>query len=160
ATYEKYNGETTEKVLAPYSLICKSSLWYVLAERENELRTYRVNRFHSIHILDRSFSRRVDFDLSEYWQSHLKSFEEEFSDHNYIFRIHPDLIATLKSLFPGRWMMTGQGDERGWLTISLNLDSDLMAKMLVFGLAGSVEILEPAGLIEEVLNQARKLPGM
>ena len=160
ATYEKYNGETTEKVLAPYSLICKSSLWYVLAERENELRTYRVNRFHSIHILDRPFSRRVDFDLSEYWQSHLKSFEEEFSDHNYIFRIHPDLIATLKSLFPGRWKMTGQGDERGWLTISLNLDSDLMAKMLVFGLAGSVEILEPAGLIEEVLNQARKLPGM
>lgn len=160
ATYENYSGEITEKVLAPYSLVCKSSLWYVLAERENELRTYRVNRFHSIHVLEKPFSRRCDFDLPEYWQIHLKSFEEEFSDQNYIFRIHPDLITTLKTFLPGRWKVTGQADERGWLTISLHLDSDMIAKMLVFGLAGSVEILEPAGLIEDVLNQARKLPGL
>ncbi len=160
ANYENYNGDVSEKILAPYSLICKSSLWYLLAERDNILRTYRVNRFHSIHILDRPFFRRKDFDLPEYWQIHLKGFEEEFSDHNYVFRVHPDSITTLKSLLPGRWKVTGDPDERGWMTISLNLDSDLMAEMFVFGLAGSVEILEPAGLTEKILDQARKLPGL
>lgn len=156
-TYENYNGETSEKLLAPYSLVCKSSLWYLLAEREDELRTYRVNRFHSIHVLDRSFSRRDDFDLPEFWRIHLKSFEEEFSEHNYVFRVHPDHITTLKSLLPGRWKVTGDPDERGWQTISLNLDSDMMAEMMAFGLAGSVEVLEPAGLEEAIATQAREL---
>ncbi len=160
ATYENYSGETGEKILAPYSLVCKSSLWYLIAEREGELRTYRVSRFHSIHILDRTFSRRSEFDLPEYWKIHLKGFVEDFSDHNYVFRLHPDLITTLNSLLPGRWKVTGETDERGWLTVSINLDSDIMAEMLAFGLAGSVEILEPTGLTEKILEQARKLPGI
>jgi predicted DNA-binding transcriptional regulator YafY len=156
-TYENYNGEISEKVLAPYSLVCKSSQWYLLAEREGDLRTYRVNRFHSVHVLNRSFSRRDDFDLPEFWRIHLKSFEEEFSDHNYIFRVHPDHISTLKSLLPGRWKVTGDPDERGWLTISLNLDSDMMAKMMVFGLAGFVEVISPPELIDAISDQARFL---
>jgi len=157
ANYENYNGEVTEKVLAPYSLVCKSSLWYLIAERESELRTYRVSRFHSIHILDHSFTRRTDFDLPEYWQNHLQGFVKDFSDHNYVFRLHPDLITTLNSLLPGRWKISGEADGRGWLTVSINLDSDIMAEMLVFGLAGSIEILEPAGLTEKIQEQARKL---
>src|SRR5687768_7159381 len=32
ASYENFDGNVTERVLAPYSLICKSSLWYLLAE--------------------------------------------------------------------------------------------------------------------------------
>jgi predicted DNA-binding transcriptional regulator YafY len=157
ATYENYKGEITERVLAPYSLVCKSSLWYLLAEREGELRTYRVNRFHSIRILDRSFTRREDFNLPEYWQIHLQGFQEEFSDLNYVFRIHPDRMTSLKLLLPGRWKVTGEPDGRGWLTVSLNLDSDLLAEMLVFGLGGFVEILEPAGLMKDVQDKARKL---
>lgn len=160
ATYENYSGEIGERVLAPYSLVCKSSLWYLIAERNNEFRTYRISRFHSIHILDSTFTRRSDFDLPEYWKIHLKGFVEDFSDHNYIFRIHPDLITTLNSLLPGRWKVSGGADVRGWLTVSINLDSDLMAEMLAFGLAGSVEILEPAGLMEKILERARKLPGI
>lgn len=157
ATYENYRGAVTEKVLAPYSLVCKSSLWYLLAERENEIHTYRVNRFHTIRILERSFSRRKDFDLPDYWRIHLKSFENDFSDHNYVFRIHPDCVTTLKTVLPGRWRVTGEPDERGWLTVSINLDSDLMAEMLVFGMAGSVEVLEPPDLEQKIFRQAREL---
>jgi predicted DNA-binding transcriptional regulator YafY len=62
-TYENFEGDITERVLAPYSLICKSSLWYLVAERDQELRTYRVTRFRSVRLLDQSFSRRPDFDL-------------------------------------------------------------------------------------------------
>jgi hypothetical protein len=55
---------------------------------------------------------------------------------------------------PGRWQLVNDGDE-GWITLSLVMDTDLLAKMLVFGLAGFVEILEPPALKDSVLAQAR-----
>ncbi len=67
--YENFDGKITQRLLAPYSLVCKSSVWYLLAERDKELRTYRVTRIHSVRLLDRSFSRRPDFDLPTYWRA-------------------------------------------------------------------------------------------
>lgn len=155
--YENYDGNITERVLAPYSLICKSSLWYLLAERNQELRTYRVTRFHLVRVLDQSFSRRPDFDLPTYWQEHVKNFEDTFSEYRCTLRIHPERETFVKWLMPGRWHLVSDADEDGWLTLSLMMDSDLLAKMIVFGLSGYVEVIEPPELKESVLAQARDL---
>ncbi len=42
---------------------------------------------------------------------------------------------------PGRWELIADADDKGWTTISLTMDADLLAKMLVFGLAGFVEVI-------------------
>jgi predicted DNA-binding transcriptional regulator YafY len=152
--YENYDGRITERVLAPYSLICKSSLWYLLAEREQELRTYRVTRFHSVRVLEQSFLRRPDFDLPTYWQEHVKNFESTFGEYQCTLRIHPEREMFVKWLMPGRWKLVADADEKGWITLSLIMDADLLAKMLVFGLAGFVEIVSPDGLKQSVLAQA------
>jgi predicted DNA-binding transcriptional regulator YafY len=154
-TYENFDGEVTERVLAPYSLICKSSLWYLLAERDGELRTYRVTRFHSVRVLSQSFARRAGFDLPAYWQEHVKDFESIFGEYQCALRIHPQREAFVKWLMPGRWELVQDADQEGWITLSLRLDSDLLAKMLVFGLAGFVEVVSPLELKEAVVSQAR-----
>ena len=145
----------TERVLAPYSLICKSSLWYLVAERDKELRTYRVSRFRSVRLLDQSFSRRPDFDLPAYWQEHVKNFDSTFGEYRCTLRIHPQRESFVKWLMPGRWEIVADADDRGWVTILLRMDTDLLAKMLVFGLAGYVEVISPPELGESVLAQAR-----
>ncbi len=73
--YENFDGEIRERILAPYSLVCKSSVWYMLAERDGELRTYRVDRFHSVCLIDESFTRRLNFDLPTYWREHTQNTE-------------------------------------------------------------------------------------
>lgn len=157
AIYENFDGTIAERVLAPYSLICKSSLWYLLAERDGELRTYRVTRFHSIRVLEQSFTRRPDFDLPTYWQEHVKNFENIVGEYHCTLRIHPEREMFVKWLMPGRWELVQVADERGWITFSLMMDTDLLAKMLVFGLAGFVEIISPAELTESVAAQAREV---
>lgn len=156
-TYENYDGKIAERLLAPYSLICKSSLWYLLAERDEEFRIYRVDRFHAVRVLDRSFTRRPDFDLPAYWQARLQSFTSTFSEYRCTLRIHPERISLVKRLMPGRWELVSETDEKGWLTVRLMMDSDVLARMLVFGLAGSVEVVEPPELATAVLAQARDL---
>jgi predicted DNA-binding transcriptional regulator YafY len=157
ATYENFDGDVSERVLAPYSLISKSSLWYLLAERDEELRTYRVTRFRSVRLLDQSFSRRPDFDLPTYWRAHLQSFVSAFSEYCCTLRVHPHRVTFVKRLVPGRWELVADADDQGWVTVSLMMDTDLLAKMLVFGLAGFVEVLAPTELEGEVLAQARNV---
>lgn len=157
AEYENFDGIITQRLLAPYSLVCKSSVWYLLAERDGELHTYRVSRIHSVRLLDKSFSRRPDFNLPAYWRAHTQNLEKFSSGYHCTLRVHPDRLSFIKTLMPGRWEMEADTEDGGWKTISLSMDSDLQAKMLVFGLSGFVEILEPGELKEAVAAQAREL---
>jgi predicted DNA-binding transcriptional regulator YafY len=156
-TYENFDGALVERVLAPYSLICKSSMWYLLAERDKNLRTYRVARFRSVRLLAQSFSRRPDFDLPTYWHTHLQSFVSAFSEYCCTLRVHPHRVTFIKRLMPGRWELVTAGDDEGWVTMRLMLDSEVLAKMLVFGLAGFVEVIAPSDLEAAVLAQAHEL---
>jgi predicted DNA-binding transcriptional regulator YafY len=61
--YENYNGEVVERLLEPYSLVAKASLWYLVAKRDSEIHTYRVSRFQQVTLLDSHFQRPSDFDL-------------------------------------------------------------------------------------------------
>jgi predicted DNA-binding transcriptional regulator YafY len=79
------------------------------------------------------------------------------AEYRCVLRIHPERLTFIKWLMPGRWELVAEADERGWLTVSLSMDSDMLAKMLVFGLAGSAEVVEPLELKEAVIAQARRV---
>ena len=93
AVYERRDGAVLERVLEPYRLIAKSSLWYLLAQHQGELHAYRVARFQRITLLARHFRRREDFDLSTYWQTHLQEFKEAVSEYRFTLRLHPDRLT-------------------------------------------------------------------
>jgi predicted DNA-binding transcriptional regulator YafY len=156
-TYEHYRGDVVERVLEPYSLVNKSSLWYLIAQRDAELRTYRVTRFHDVHLSDQHFIRRPDFDLRDYWNDHLQEFIDSFSEYHCTLRIHPDRVTFVKWLLPGRWEVIEEADISGWTTLKLMMDSPLMAKMMVFGLGVFAEVITPLELKESVLTDAYAL---
>lgn len=154
-TYETYSGEVVERVLEPYSLVNKSSYWYLVARREDELRTYRVSRFHRLHVREQSFARLPEFDLPQYWDAHLEAFSNRFADYTCTLRVHPDRVSFIKWLVAGRWRIVDEADPRGWVTFDLALDAEVLAAMLVFGLGTAVEVVAPQSLVEMVLRDAR-----
>jgi predicted DNA-binding transcriptional regulator YafY len=155
--YERYQGDVVSRVLEPYSLVNKSSSWYLVARRDGEFRTYRVARFHAVQRLDQHFERRADFDLRRYWQAHLQEFIDSFSEYHCTLRIHPDRVPFVKWLMPGRWEVVEEAGDGGWVTLRLMMDSPLLARMLVFGLGAFAEVIAPVELTEEVLADARQL---
>lgn len=154
ATYERYQGDVVERVLEPYSLVNKSSLWYLVARRDGDFRIYRVARFHDVRLRDEHFIRQADFDLQHYWQDHLQGFMESFSDYHCTLRVHPDRVAFVKWLVPGRWVVVQDTADRGWVTLQVTMDSPLLAKMLVFGLGTFGEVIAPEDLAEAVRADA------
>lgn len=157
AVYERPGGELIERVLEPYSLIAKSSLWYLLAQHQGELHTYRVARFQRITLLDQRFQRRKDFDLTTYWQTHLQEFKEAVSEYRFTLRLQPDRLSFVRQLVPGRYRVDEAPDAEGWLIVRFDLESMDLARMLVFGLGRGAEIVEPPELNEALRNGAREI---
>lgn len=156
--YENRQGTASEYVLEPYSLVSKSSFWYLVARRKGEFRTYRVSRFREIRLLDQPFVRKADFDLLDYWQQHLKAFNTTVSGYSFTLRVRPHRLNFIQWLAPSRSEILSTEDEvqsTGWLVVKIQLDTMELAKMMVFGLAEDAEVIEPAALYSSVVDAAR-----
>lgn len=157
AVYVRQSGEVTERVLEPYSLVAKSSVWYLVAGHAGVLRTYRVVRFRSVVLLDARFQRRADFDLPTYWRQQLHQFGELVDGYGFTLRVHPEHIHVIREIMPGRYQQLGVAEGDGWLTLRLQLASQDLAKMLVLGLGAHAIVVEPAELQQAVLDTARAI---
>ncbi|MBL8119335.1 MAG: WYL domain-containing protein [Anaerolineae bacterium] len=155
ATYENRTGELVERRLEPYSLVAKSSLWYLVARREGEMRTYRVSRIHRLRLLDEHFERAADFDLAHFWQTHVETFAATIAEYHFVVRLHESRLNFAQWLTPGRFQIVEAADAEGWLSAAMHVETMELAKMLVFGLGRDVVVIEPAELREAVLATAR-----
>ncbi|MBC7869301.1 MAG: WYL domain-containing protein, partial [Chitinophagaceae bacterium] len=155
--YENYDGKTNERILEPYSLVAKSSFWYLIAKREGEFRTYRVSRFQNVEMQNLHFQRDKDFDLASYWQDHLDEFAANLSMFSFTLRIHNSRINFAKWLAPGRHEIMREADELGWFIMRFHYESIDLAKMLVFGLGIQAVVIEPQELHDAVLEDAQAI---
>lgn len=154
AVYEHRHGGIAERILEPYSLVAKSSTWYLIARRDGELRTYHISRFHTVVLLDAYFSRSHDFDLPTYWHHHLQEFASTASDYTFTLRFHESRLPFVRRLMPGRSTIIGPGNEDGWVKAQFHVESMDFAKMLVFGLGMQVAVVEPPELHAAVVQAA------
>lgn len=157
--YENYDREVSERVVEPYSLVAKSGLWYLIARRDDDFRTYRVSRIHSVEVLPDHFQRQPEFDLATYWQTHVDQFVQDMVEYAFKLRLHTSRLNFVKWLAPGRVHIAEPEDDQGWLTADIHIESLDLAKMLVFGLGKDAVVISPPELEAAVLHTARELLG-
>ncbi len=157
AVYETHTQVVSERMLAPYSLVAKSSVWYLVAWRDQEFRPYRVSRFHELELLDQHFQREPGFDLPTYWEAHLQEFADALPDYEFTLQVHPSRVSFLKSLVPGRCRFAMPSNEDNWVKVDIRLESLELAKMLVLGLGRQAQVLEPPELKQAVLEAAQDI---
>jgi len=72
--YQSWKGEINRQ-LQPLGIVLKGGQWYLLAQVDNDVRTYRVSRIESLTLLDEIFERPKDFNLTAFWQDSLRRME-------------------------------------------------------------------------------------
>lgn len=154
--YERADGQMVERELEPYSLVAKSSIWYLVAKREQEFRTYRATRFHEVALLDSHFQRDSSYDLPTYWQDHLQEFVENMAGYSFTLQVHPDRMNFVKWITPGRHLVTEPEKSDEWFTVQIHTESVELARMLVFGLGSFAKVIEPTSLHDAVVAAARE----
>lgn len=156
AEYEHRDGEVVERVLEPYGLVAKSSIWYLVAMRGGEMRVYRVSRFLQVTIIDDDrFKRNAEFDLATYWENHAREFRSRMVPFTFSLRVRNDLRNFVKYHLPGTYQVVESSENEDWFTARFETESLASARMFVLGLGAGAVVLEPRELHAAVLAQAR-----
>lgn len=155
--YEHYDGEVVERDLEPYGLAAKASLWYLVAMRNGEVRTYRVSRLHNLKVLDSHFRRRDDFDLVAYWTTHAQEFAAMLTQYTFTLRIDSRRAPVARWYSPGRSEIVQPPGDDGWLTARFSVESVDLARMFVIGLSPQAFVVEPVDLRDSIVEFARQV---
>lgn len=155
--YERGDGSVSERILEPYSLVAKASVWYLIARRDGELRTYRVSRFSAVELLDTHFERDEAFDLAQYWHIHSSEFVANMPSFAFTLRLPAARLQFLNWYASERFTIRETNADGTQLVIDLRLSSLEEARMLVLGLGAEAEIIEPDILREAVFLQAQQI---
>lgn len=159
--YRRADSTPGERVVDPYGLVAKASIWYMVAAVGEQMRVYRVSRVQAATLTEEPFERPKGFDLASYWTEWCAEFEASRPRYPFTLRVAPEFIPVLPQVF-GEGVhaliaQAGPPDAEGWLTLSMTLETLGMARSYVLGFGTMVEVLEPQELRDSVLDFASRI---
>ena len=156
-TYERgANCEAVERLVSPFGLVAKGSVWYLVGAVEGNVRTYRVSRISCAKVLDLVAPIPVDFNLAEYWEQSSSTFKSNAPKYLATFWVSPAVV--LRLTFAGRFarvMETDETDVRGWKKVHVGFDVEEMACEYAVSFGPNMEVIEPVTLREKVIAMTK-----
>lgn len=148
----------SERVFDALGLVAKGGVWYLVAGVEGEVRSYRVSRIASAELLDEPAARPPDFELAEWWEQSAARFSARPSNFLMRARVREEVLPVLP--YAGRFarlLDAGAADEEGWAEVTLGFDAEDLARDYALSFGDRLEVLEPRGLREKVVEAARRV---
>jgi predicted DNA-binding transcriptional regulator YafY len=138
-------GEPAERVVDPYGLVCKSGIWYLVADSDGEPRLFRVSRVVSAEADGAAVRRRDGVELADLWQALRRQVEERPATLAVLARVRRDWLGLFRRICAAH-LVDGEDDDGGddpeWAVVRLRFGGVAAARiMLSFG--GDVEVVSP-----------------
>jgi predicted DNA-binding transcriptional regulator YafY len=150
------------RTLDPYGLVLKAGRWYVVAASEGHPRTYRVSQILELDVLDETFERPADFDLSAYWQTYLTDFESRRHSTEAVVRLSPSAMESLPNMMGTVAVQSikdtsSEPDAEGWIRATVPIESVEYAVGDFLRFGAGLEVLEPPELRQRLTETTAAL---
>ncbi|MFC0189882.1 helix-turn-helix transcriptional regulator [Fictibacillus aquaticus] len=153
--YEKINGDIINRTVEPLGLVAQKGNWYLAASHDGQLRSYRVSRVLTAHLLDEVFERPDGFHLEEYWRQSKKDFAAELPTFEVEVDISAD-IAKRVHFSAGKFMKVVRPPlkkgER--MRAVFHFQSEQEAVEFILGFGTKMTIIKPKKLIKKIVAEA------
>ncbi len=150
-----------EQVVAPYGLVAKAGIWYLVCARNGRERVHRVSYLLDARLSDESFTYPASFDLAAFWEAWCREHETFLSDYTATVRVAPSFIPHLPRYFGNqihdRIAQAQPPNDAGWIEIKLSFESFEAARERILGFGRGVEVLEPRALQRSILDYAEQI---
>jgi predicted DNA-binding transcriptional regulator YafY len=141
----------TQRIVDPYALVHRWGWWYLVGycHLRAEVRSFRVDRIHELHVLDERFDLPPDFNLQTYLDN------EPHTTSRIQVRIHFDLqgVVLLRD-DPTYWDEIEEQPD-GTVIATVRVPGMAYATRLVLSFGCHAEVLEPTELRRLVAEQLR-----
>ncbi|MFI6488240.1 helix-turn-helix transcriptional regulator [Streptomyces sp. NPDC050564] len=166
ARYRRGEAEV-ERALEPYGLVLKAGVWYLCARVPDagSFRVYRIDRFLAVDLDEQRFRREDEFDLPGFWGERAEEFARSILRAEVVVRLSPDGVRRLPYVLDptsakAALEAPGAPDPRGWVTVTLPVESEEVAHTQLTALGPEVEILAPAALRRRFAKDAARLAAL
>jgi len=149
--YEAVLCEPSERIVDPLGLVARGSVWYLIAQRQSEMRTYRVSRVRDAEVLVAAARRPEGFDLAKYWETSAAEFREKLPQYRVVCLAKPEVMQWIR--YKG-WRLEEEKSEGDRVRIRLRLDAEQEALQFALSFGADVEVVEPADLRARVREAA------
>ena len=153
--------EGVTRTLAPYGVVLKGGVWYVVGAVDGQIRTYRVSRVLAAEPLEARFERPSDFDLASHWSASSEAYERDAPTVDITVRLRPGRHGGLEGAigeraFAGatRLDVPDPEDWEHW-RFTLPWPDEAPGRMLAVG--SGIEVLEPPDVRDRVASTAARI---
>ena len=147
-----------EAVLHPLGLVCKRSIWYLVAVNEELIKSYKVSSIEAVKQLDQPFIRPKDFNLKSYWLSSTQSFKASLPKHPFTYKVNPAILNQIKER-PFITILSIM-ENKGVVYVKINFDAIWQGVEFAFGYGKDIEIIEPEEAITDIKRKALEVIGL
>jgi predicted DNA-binding transcriptional regulator YafY len=159
-TYRLPFDTQVERLVDPYGLVAKTSVWYLVCGRDDHIRVQRVSDVVDVQLTGETFERPPGFDLARFWGEWCRSYEDNRPCYPVTARVSPEFVSALPQYFGRRLPDLTQvepPDDAGWITMILPFETFWDARRAVLSFGRAVEVLEPVALRLSVIDLAQQI---
>jgi predicted DNA-binding transcriptional regulator YafY len=131
----------TERVVDPYGLVCKSGVWYLVADSDREPRLFRVSRVEAATATGEPVLRRDDVELHGLWEELRRQVDERPLPVTVTARVRRSRLDMFGRLFAAH-LGSEASDDPEWAAVTLRFAAVPAARVLL-SLGGDVEVTSP-----------------
>ena len=134
------------RTLEPHGVVLKAGNWYLVARCDGRFRTYRVSQILGLADAGERFERAAGFDLPAHWASSVTDFRSRLQQGEATIRLSPAGRQRTRELITSAVIQAADrtasaGDERGWVTAVVPIESTDHALAEFLRLGADVQIL-------------------
>jgi predicted DNA-binding transcriptional regulator YafY len=165
--HHKGDGKANERLVEPYGLVAKASIWYLVAgtlssddQKGFRVSVYRASRILGVRFTDDHFERPQDFDLGAYWDEWCANYKASWYIYPVTIKFHESATRALHQAFGEtifEAIRKAQPAENGMLTVKLLFEYHEDARNNLIRLGTLVEVLEPLELRDSIYELAQSL---
>ena len=157
----KRAGELHARKLGPLGLVLKGGVWYLVAQRAQVMRTYRVSNIVEAETSEEPYGRPKGFDLGATWTKSSREFEINAYRERATVRLSPRGRMLLDLLGPyvveSVAKTASPSDKDGWVRCIIPLESTDFGIRELMRLGEEVEVLAPPGLRAQLARTLRNI---
>jgi predicted DNA-binding transcriptional regulator YafY len=154
--YAGRDREPGERVVHPLGLVAKRQTWYLIAETDAGLRTFRVSRVRGVQRTTAPVRRPAGFDLARAWQTVLATLEDRRTPCKVSARADPAIVGVLQGVL-GTRLSVGEATDDGLVAIEVRGHSAQIVAAELAGFAHHVEVTGPEAVRAHLAHLGARL---
>lgn len=151
--YTRADGDKAQRTVDPLGLVCKQMVWYLVAQTQEGLRTYRISRMQDALVLAISFERPTSFNLALYWKQSTAALKEKRQTFLATVALSAESQKTIHRWWQTKELSTSGSWPMDWRLFTVAFESYRQAKFVILGLGAQAQLLDPEGLKDEIAQE-------